>query len=203
MPTLVRCMYRWPTSPFTSAACLWQSYLRSDIIIAAAKAVSAETPPPGYGFLSENPGFVRQVTRDSLVFIGQSVDSICAMGIKNAAKRLMEKAAALVIPGYLCKTQEIVILTSKAREIGFPVLIKAHAGGDSKGMHRVDHPDDFVDAFSGARRKAKAAFGNDRVLVEKYVDKPRHVEVQVFGYNFCNAGTCSSTTAQRNAATRR
>ncbi|GAA2862433.1 3-methylcrotonyl-CoA carboxylase alpha subunit [Aminobacter niigataensis] len=164
-----------------------ESYLRGDLIIAAAKATGAEAIHPGYGFLSENPDFVDQVTQAGLVFIGPSAEAIRAMGLKDAAKRLMEKAGVPVVPGYHGEAQEIVILASKAREIGYPVLIKARAGGGGKGMRRVDHPDDFSDALSGARREAKAAFGDDRVLVEKYVDKPRHIEVQVFGDNHGNA----------------
>ncbi|WP_378943610.1 acetyl/propionyl/methylcrotonyl-CoA carboxylase subunit alpha [Mesorhizobium sp. ANAO-SY3R2] len=169
------------------AAPVAESYLRGDFIIAAARATGAEAIHPGYGFLSENPDFVDQVTAAGLVFIGPSAESIRAMGLKDAAKRLMEKAGVPVVPGYHGEAQEIVILASKAREIGYPVLIKARAGGGGKGMRRVDHPDDFPDALSGARREAKAAFGDDRVLVEKYVDKPRHIEVQVFGDNFGNA----------------
>ena len=109
------------------------------------------------------------------------------MGLKDAAKRLMEKAGVPVVPGYHGEAQELVLLAGKAREIGYPVLIKARAGGGGKGMRRVEHPDDFAEALAGARREAKAAFGDDRVLVEKYVDKPRHIEVQVFGDNFGNA----------------
>ncbi|WP_296745524.1 acetyl/propionyl/methylcrotonyl-CoA carboxylase subunit alpha [Mesorhizobium sp.] len=164
-----------------------ESYLRGDKIVAAALATGAEAIHPGYGFLSENPDFVDQVTAAGLVFIGPSAASIRAMGLKDAAKRLMEKAGVPVVPGYHGEAQEIVLLASKAREIGYPVLIKARAGGGGKGMRRVDHPDDFSEALSSARREAKAAFGDDRVLVEKYVDKPRHIEVQVFGDNFGNA----------------
>ena len=164
-----------------------ESYLRGDRIVAAALATGAEAIHPGYGFLSENPDFVDQVTAAGLVFIGPSATSIRAMGLKDAAKRLMEKAGVPVVPGYHGEAQEIVLLASKAREIGYPVLIKARAGGGGKGMRRVDHPDDFSEALSGARREAKAAFGDDRVLVEKYVDKPRHIEVQVFGDNFGSA----------------
>ncbi|TPI80042.1 acetyl/propionyl/methylcrotonyl-CoA carboxylase subunit alpha [Mesorhizobium sp. B2-8-9] len=164
-----------------------QSYLRGDRIVAAALATGAEAIHPGYGFLSENPDFVDQATAAGLVFIGPSAASIRAMGLKDAAKRLMEKAGVPVVPGYHGEAQEIVLLASKAREIGYPVLIKARAGGGGKGMRRVDHPDDFSEALSSARREAKAAFGDDRVLVEKYVDKPRHIEVQVFGDNFGNA----------------
>ncbi|MER9754909.1 acetyl/propionyl/methylcrotonyl-CoA carboxylase subunit alpha [Mesorhizobium sp. M0166] len=164
-----------------------ESYLRGDTIIAAALATGAEAIHPGYGFLSENPDFVDQVAVAGLIFIGPSAASIRAMGLKDAAKRLMEKAGVPVVPGYHGEAQEIVLLASKAREIGYPVLIKARAGGGGKGMRRVEHPDDFSEALSGARREAKAAFGDDRVLVEKYVDKPRHIEVQVFGDNFGNA----------------
>ncbi|MER9880516.1 MULTISPECIES: acetyl/propionyl/methylcrotonyl-CoA carboxylase subunit alpha [unclassified Mesorhizobium] len=164
-----------------------ESYLRGDKIIAAALATGAEAIHPGYGFLSENPDFVDQVAAAGLIFIGPSAVSIRAMGLKDAAKRLMEKAGVPVVPGYHGEAQEIVLLASKAREIGYPVLIKARAGGGGKGMRRVEHPDDFSEALSGARREAKAAFGDDRVLVEKYVDKPRHIEVQVFGDNFGNA----------------
>lgn len=163
-----------------------ESYLRGDKIVAAALAAGAEAIHPGYGFLSENPDFVDQVTAAGLVFIGPSAASIRAMGLKDAAKRLMEKAGVPVVPGYHGEAQEIVLLASKAREIGYPVLIKARAGGGGKGMRRVEHPDDFSEALSGARREAKAAFGDDRVLVEKYIDKPRHIEVQVFGDIFGN-----------------
>ncbi|RUW62432.1 acetyl/propionyl/methylcrotonyl-CoA carboxylase subunit alpha [Mesorhizobium sp. M7A.F.Ca.US.008.03.1.1] len=164
-----------------------ESYLRGDKIIAAALAAGAQAIHPGYGFLSENPDFVDQVAAAGLIFIGPSAASIRAMGLKDAAKRRMEKAGVPVVPGYHGEAQEIVLLASKAREIGYPVLIKARAGGGGKGMRRVEHPDEFSEALSSARREAKAAFGDDRVLVEKYVDKPRHIEVQVFGDNFGNA----------------
>ncbi|BCG89362.1 3-methylcrotonyl-CoA carboxylase subunit alpha [Mesorhizobium sp. 113-3-9] len=163
-----------------------ESYLRGDRIVAAALSTGAQAIHPGYGFLSENPDFVDQVVAAGLTFIGPSAASIRAMGLKDAAKRLMEKAGVPVVPGYHGEAQEIVLLASKAREIGYPVLIKARAGGGGKGMRRVEHPDDFSEALSSARREAKAAFGDDRVLVEKYVDKPRHIEVQVFGDNFGN-----------------
>lgn len=164
-----------------------ESYLVAEKIVEAARMRGAEAIHPGYGFLSENPGFVEQVVAAGLTFIGPSAASIRAMGLKDAAKRLMEQAGVPVVPGYHGEAQEIVILASKAREIGYPVLIKARAGGGGKGMRRVDHPDEFTEALSSARREAKAAFGDDRVLVEKYVEKPRHIEVQVFGDNFGNA----------------
>lgn len=164
-----------------------ESYLVGERIIEAARMRGTEAIHPGYGFLSENPAFVDQVVAAGLTFIGPSAASIRAMGLKDAAKRLMEKASVPVVPGYHGEAQEIVLLATKAREIGYPVLIKARAGGGGKGMRRVDHPDDFAEALSSARREAKAAFGDDSVLVEKYVDKPRHIEVQVFGDNFGNA----------------
>lgn len=168
------------------AAPVGESYLVAENIVEAARMRGAEAIHPGYGFLSENPDFVDRVVAAGLTFIGPSAASIRAMGLKDAAKRLMEKAGVPVVPGYHGEAQEIVVLASKAREIGYPVLIKARAGGGGKGMRRVDHPDDFAEALSGARREAKAAFGDDRVLVEKYVEKPRHIEVQVFGDNFGN-----------------
>ena len=164
-----------------------ESYLAAEKIVEAARMRGAEAIHPGYGFLSENPDFVDRVVAADLTFIGPSAASIRAMGLKDAAKRLMEQAGVPVVPGYHGEAQEIVILASKAREIGYPVLIKARAGGGGKGMRRVNHPDDFAEALSGARREAKAAFGDDRVLVEKYVEKPRHIEVQVFGDDFGNA----------------
>lgn len=164
-----------------------ESYLRADKIIEAAKATGAEAIHPGYGFLSENPDFVDKVTQAGLVFIGPSADSIRAMGLKDAAKRLMEKAGVPVVPGYHGDAQGVVLLSAKAREIGYPVLIKARAGGGGKGMRRVDDPSEFEAALAGAKREARAAFGDDAVLIEKYVDKPRHIEVQVFGDNFGNA----------------
>ncbi|ATU92320.1 acetyl/propionyl/methylcrotonyl-CoA carboxylase subunit alpha [Phyllobacterium zundukense] len=162
------------------------SYLRADHIIAAALKTGAEAIHPGYGFLSENPGFVDAVVKAGLVFIGPSADSIRAMGLKDAAKRLMEKAGVPVVPGYHGEAQELVVLASKAREIGYPVLIKARAGGGGKGMRKVDDPNDFAESLGSARREAKSAFGDDRVLVEKYIAKPRHIEVQVFGDNHGN-----------------
>jgi 3-methylcrotonyl-CoA carboxylase alpha subunit len=160
-----------------------ESYLRGDRIVEAAIGTGAEAIHPGYGFLSENPDFVDRVTAAGLVFIGPSAASIRAMGLKDAAKRLMEKAGVPVVPGYHGEAQEIVVLASKAREIGYPVLIKARAGGGGKGMRRVDDPARFAEELAAARREAKAAFGDDQVLVEKYVEKPRHIEIQIFGDN--------------------
>ncbi|MDP3545723.1 MAG: biotin/lipoyl-containing protein, partial [Phreatobacter sp.] len=134
-----------------------------------------------YGFLSENPGFVDAVTAAGLVFIGPSAGAIRAMGLKDAAKRLMEKAGVPVVPGYHGALQEPKFLKEKAYEIGYPVLIKAVAGGGGKGMKRVDKAMDFDEALASAQREAQGAFGDPRVLIEKYVLSPRHIEIQVFG----------------------
>ena len=158
-----------------------ESYLNGGKIIAAARETGAQAIHPGYGFLSENPDFVEQVEAAGLIFVGPSSQAIRAMGLKDAAKRLMEKAGVPVVPGYHGDTQALVALASKANEIGYPVLIKARAGGGGKGMRLVSDPDAFPEALAAAQREAKAAFGDERVLVEKYIQSPRHIEVQVFG----------------------
>jgi 3-methylcrotonyl-CoA carboxylase alpha subunit len=158
-----------------------KSYLNIPAIIEAAMASGAEAVHPGYGFLSENPGFVEAVEAAGLVFIGPSANAIRAMGLKDAAKALMEKAGVPVVPGYHGDKQDAAFLAGEAASIGYPVLIKARAGGGGKGMRRVDRPADFGAALESARREAESAFGDGRVLVEKYMAKPRHIEVQVFG----------------------
>ncbi|MDU8945860.1 acetyl/propionyl/methylcrotonyl-CoA carboxylase subunit alpha [Ovoidimarina sediminis] len=157
------------------------SYLRGDAIIRAANQAGAEAIHPGYGFLSENPDFVEAVEAAGLTFIGPSATGIRAMGLKDAAKALMEQAGVPVVPGYHGAEQDPEYLAGAAAQIGYPVLIKAVAGGGGKGMRRVDDPAGFADALESARREAAGAFGNDAVLIEKYVEKPRHIEVQVFG----------------------
>ncbi|WP_136656412.1 acetyl/propionyl/methylcrotonyl-CoA carboxylase subunit alpha [Nitratireductor sp. XY-223] len=164
-----------------------ESYLNGGRIIEAALATGAEAIHPGYGFLSENPEFVEAVEKAGLTFIGPSASAIRAMGLKDAAKALMEKADVPVVPGYHGEAQEVVVLAGKANEIGFPVLIKARAGGGGKGMRLVEDPKDFGEALSAAKREGKASFGDDRVLVEKFVASPRHIEIQVFGDGFGNA----------------
>jgi 3-methylcrotonyl-CoA carboxylase alpha subunit len=158
-----------------------ESYLRADAIIAAALGTGAQAIHPGYGFLSENPGFVEAVEAAGLVFIGPSAEAIRAMGLKDAAKALMEKAGVPVVPGYHGADQEPGRLEVEAADIGYPVLIKAVAGGGGKGMRLVETPEAFINALESARAEARGAFGNDAVLIEKYVEKPRHIEVQVFG----------------------
>ncbi len=157
------------------------SYLRGDAIIAAAQATGAQAIHPGYGFLSENPNFVEAVDAAGLVFIGPSATAIRAMGLKDAAKALMAKAGVPVVPGYHGDNQDAEHLAGAADAIGYPVLIKAVAGGGGKGMRRVERPEEFADALDSCRGEAATAFGNDAVLIEKYIEKPRHIEVQVFG----------------------
>jgi 3-methylcrotonyl-CoA carboxylase alpha subunit len=157
------------------------SYLRGAAIIAAAQATGAGAIHPGYGFLSENPDFVAAVEAAGLVFIGPSAAAIRAMGLKDAAKKLMAEAGVPVVPGYHGENQDPEHLAGAADAIGWPVLIKAVAGGGGKGMRKVAGPAAFMAALESARGEARTAFGNDAVLVEKYVEKPRHIEVQVFG----------------------
>ncbi|MGR3494240.1 acetyl/propionyl/methylcrotonyl-CoA carboxylase subunit alpha [Citreimonas sp.] len=158
-----------------------ESYLRGEAIIEAALATSAQAIHPGYGFLSENPDFVEAVEAAGLVFIGPSAQAIRKMGLKDAAKRLMEDAGVPVVPGYLGADQDAHTLAAEAEAIGYPVLIKAVAGGGGKGMRLVERAGDFADALKSAKGEARTAFGNDSVLIEKFVATPRHIEVQVFG----------------------
>jgi len=158
-----------------------ESYLRAGKIIAAAKSSRADCVHPGYGFLSENAEFAQSCTDAGIAFVGPSPSAIRAMGLKDRAKALMEKAGVPVVPGYHGDRQEPKFLKEKAYEIGYPILIKAAAGGGGKGMRRVDRRADFDVALEGAMREASAAFGDARVLIEKYVSAPRHIEVQVFG----------------------
>jgi 3-methylcrotonyl-CoA carboxylase alpha subunit len=163
------------------AAAPGASYLDIDAIIAAAKATGAEAIHPGYGFLSENAAFAEACAKAGIVFIGPPAAAIRAMGSKSAAKALMEKAGVPVVPGYHGAKQDPAFLAAEAGRIGFPVLIKAVAGGGGKGMRRVDEAADFAEALAGAKREAEGAFKDDAVLIEKYVERPRHVEIQVFG----------------------
>ena len=158
-----------------------ESYLVGEKIIAAAKATGAEAIHPGYGFLSENAEFAQSVIDAGLVWVGPAPASITAMGLKDAAKKLMADAGVPVTPGYLGENQDPAHLASEATKIGYPVLIKAVAGGGGKGMRLVERADDFADALASCRREAAASFGNDHVLIEKYIQSPRHIEVQVFG----------------------
>jgi len=157
-----------------------ESYLDIDAILDAARQSGAAAIHPGYGFLSENPDFAEACTDAGLVFIGPPTKAMRAMGLKDEAKRLMAEAGIPVVPG--CSEDDLdgTALARAARDIGYPVLIKAVAGGGGRGMRRVDAPGDFAGALESARREAQAAFGEPRVLIEKYLGTPRHIEVQIF-----------------------
>ena len=158
-----------------------ESYLVGDKIIEAAKQTGAEAIHPGYGFLSENADFAQAVIDARLIWVGPKPDSIRAMGLKDAAKTLMAKAGVPVTPGYMGDDQSPARLKREADAIGYPVLIKAGAGGGGKGMRKVDRAEDFDDALESCQREAASSFGNDVVLLEKWIESPRHIEVQVFG----------------------
>src|SRR5215470_10618277 len=157
-----------------------ESYLRTDAILAAARQTGAQAIHPGYGFLSENAEFAEACAAAGIVFVGPPPAAIRAMGLKDQAKALMARAGVPVVPGYHGERQEAKFLKEKAYEIGYPVLIKPVAGGGGKGMRRVERHADFDAELAGAMREAAAAFGDARVLVEKYVNSPRHIEIQVF-----------------------
>jgi 3-methylcrotonyl-CoA carboxylase alpha subunit len=158
-----------------------ESYLRWDRIIEAAKATGAQAIHPGYGFLSENEEFAQACADAGLVFIGPPPSAIQAMGLKAESKQLMEKAGVPLVPGYHGSNQDNILLAAEAERIGYPVLIKASAGGGGKGMRAVEKPADFDAALASCKREAINSFGDDAVLVEKYVQRPRHIEIQVFG----------------------
>ena len=156
------------------------SYLRADRILAAAHATGAQAVHPGYGFLSENEGFAQACADAGIAFIGPPPSAIAAMGSKSAAKALMAQAGVPLVPGYHGSDNRPEFLAEQALAIGYPVIIKASAGGGGKGMRRVDAPEDFAAALASCQREAQASFGDAHVLVERYVTRPRHIEIQVF-----------------------
>src|SRR5213082_749024 len=158
-----------------------EGYLNIAVIIEAARQSGAEAVHPGYGFLSENADFAEACAKAGLVFIGPPAAAIRAMGSKAAAKALMEAHGVPVVPGYHGEAQDAASLAAEAERIGYPVLIKASAGGGGHGMRIVTRADEFARALVGAKREAAGAFGDDRVLIERYLERPRHIEVQVFG----------------------
>ena len=158
-----------------------ESYLRRDAIIDAARARGADAVHPGYGFLSEDPDFAQAVQEAGLIWVGPPASAIRAMGLKDAAKALMQKAGVPIVPGYHGEGKSLQVLQQAAAEIGYPILIKAVAGGGGKGMRRVDRPEDFAAHLASAQSEAQGAFGNARVLIEKFIANPRHIEIQVFG----------------------
>ncbi len=163
------------------------SYLKGDRILEVARERGAQAIHPGYGFLSENESFAKACEKAGIKFIGPSARAIADMGLKDRAKTIMDKAGVPVVPGYQGKTQGTAQLLKEAKAIGFPVLIKAVAGGGGKGMRLVEAEAGFAEALESCKREARASFGNDHVLIEKFVQKPRHVEVQVFGDSHGNA----------------
>ena len=158
-----------------------ESYLQAERIIEAARRTGAEAIHPGYGFLSENPDFVEMIEAAGLVFIGPPASAIRAMGLKDAAKALMVEAGVPVVPGYHGEDQDPGFLAAEAEKIGYPVLIKARAGGGGKGMRLVEDPAEFKTMLEGAQREGQASFGDPVCLIEKYITQPRHIEIQVFG----------------------
>src|SRR4051795_6148690 len=158
-----------------------ESYLRWERIIDAAKATGAQAIHPGYGFLSENEAFAAACAQAGIVFIGPPASAIKAMGLKAESKQLMEKAGVPLVPGYHGANQDPKLLQREADRIGYPVLIKASAGGGGKGMRAVERAEDFAAALASCQREARNSFGDEAVLVEKYVTRPRHIEIQVFG----------------------
>ncbi|NRA87055.1 MAG: acetyl/propionyl/methylcrotonyl-CoA carboxylase subunit alpha [Rhizobiales bacterium] len=158
-----------------------ESYLKMDVILDVAKKSGADAIHPGYGFLSENAEFSDKCEKQNIKFIGPSAFAINSMGLKDAAKKLMEKANVPIVPGYIGDNQDVDHLAEQAQKIGYPVMIKAVAGGGGKGMRRVNSADEFLASLDAAKREAKSAFGNDIVLIEKFILNPRHVEIQVFG----------------------
>ena len=156
------------------------SYLRADAILQAARDTGAQAIHPGYGFLSENEAFAQAATNAGIAFVGPPASAIAAMGSKSAAKALMEKAGVPLVPGYHGDNQDPQFLKEQADAIGYPVLIKASAGGGGKGMRVVESSGAFLDALASCQREAASSFGDDRVLIERYLQKPRHIEIQVF-----------------------
>ena len=163
------------------------SYLDIERLVAAIRRSGAQAVHPGYGFLSENAEFAEAVARAGAVFVGPPPDAIRAMGSKINAKRIMAKAGVPVVPGYHEDDQDPAVLAAAAADIRFPVLIKASAGGGGRGMRRVDKPDDFTKALDGAKREALSGFGDDSMLIEKYITQPRHIEMQIFADRHGNA----------------
>lgn len=163
------------------------SYLRADRILEAARATGAQAVHPGYGFLSENEAFAKACADAGIIFVGPPASAIEAMGSKSAAKALMETAGVPLVPGYHGDNQDAAFLRTQADRIGYPVLIKASAGGGGKGMRVVESGDAFEASLASVKREASSSFGDDRVLIEKYLTRPRHIEIQVFADSFGDA----------------
>jgi len=179
------------------------SYLRGDAIIAAAQACGAQAIHPGYGFLSENADFAEAVTQAGLIYIGPSAASTRRMGSKAGAKTLMAAHGVPVVPGYTGEDQDAASLAREAARIGYPLMIKAAYGGGGKGMRIVRSADEFAAALASCQREAQGAFGNARVLVERYIEHPRHMNSRFSATSTATSCTSTSANARRSAATRR
>ena len=163
------------------------SYLAAEKLLEAAKRAGAEAIHPGYGFLSENAGFAEACVTEGFIFIGPSPRAIAMMGSKSAAKNIMQQAGIPLVPGYHGDNQDEAFLLNEAEKIGFPVMLKASSGGGGRGMRVVNRAGDFSAALRSAKREAHAAFNDDRMLLEKYLEKPRHIEIQIFCDHHGNA----------------
>jgi 3-methylcrotonyl-CoA carboxylase alpha subunit len=162
------------------------SYLRGDLILEHCKRLNVDAVHPGYGFLSENAGFAKECAKQGVIFIGPTIEAIEAMGSKSAAKQIMQKAGVPLVPGYHGDDQDPELIRKSANDMGYPVLLKAAAGGGGKGMRQVWSAQEFDDALAAAKREAMSSFNDDKMLVEKYLTEPRHVEIQVFCDNHKN-----------------
>lgn len=176
------------------------SYLVAERILDVAKRAGADCIHPGYGFLSENEAFAHACEQANIAFIGPLASSIEAMGSKTRAKEIMAEANVPLVPGYYGKQQDTDFLAQEAEKVGYPVLIKAAYGGGGKGMRVVREASEFISALEGAKREAAASFGNDLVLLERFVDKPRHVEVQVFADSHGNCVYLATAIAHYSVA---
>jgi propionyl-CoA carboxylase alpha chain len=180
-----------------------QSYLDIDKIINAAKATGAEAIHPGYGFLSENPAFARALEQAGIVFVGPNIRAIEAMGDKIESKKLAAKAKVTTVPGHLGVIKDAKEATKIAGEIGYPVMIKASAGGGGKGMRIAWSAKEVAEGFASSKSEAKSSFGDDRVFIEKYVEEPRHIEIQVLATSTATSFISMSANVRSSAAIRR
>ena len=180
-----------------------ESYLVVDKILAAAKETNAGAIHPGYGFLSENADFAKACKKHGLVFIGPEPDAIDLMGDKAKAKRRMIKAGVPCIPGYQGKKQDDMTLIAESKKIGFPIMVKAAAGGGGRGMRFVDNPKQLLNAIKDARSEAANAFGSDVLILEKAIQQQRHVEIQIFAENMAIPSTLANVTVPYSAVTKK
>ena len=179
------------------------SYLRADTLIAAALNAGAEAIHPGYGFLAENANFADACAEAGIKFIGPPASAIRAMGSKSEAKALMDAAGVPIVPGYHGDAQDDQTLTSEAERVGYPLLVKASAGGGGKGMRVVRAAKELLDAIASARREAQSSFGDDKLLLERFLERGRHIEIRSSLMGTATASICSNVTAPCSAVTRK